>query len=208
MIILNNDIFKDFSIVNKVADVDYFASHSNNNYASRNQPNSKLVKEDGVTGKRGEWVAYYALKPFFPDITEPDMNIYRPGSKNWNTDMQAGKIEFACKTCDQHTIDGFTLSWIVQRQDKTGYGRDLRFYGKDNQNDLFIGIELNKDATSGHIAAIIPVKFIVDNKILALPGSTKMQEVKDAIYASHLTFFGIRRGFIHSSVFEFLKKYE
>jgi hypothetical protein len=103
-----------------------FAKACNNNYSKRGQNDKQKKIRDSFEGKIGEWIVYNRLARFFADLTRPDMQIYGRGQKGWESDLFAEDLEFAVKTCKRSSWE----SWIFQREDEDGFGRDEGIYGE------------------------------------------------------------------------------
>lgn len=108
-------------------------------YATRNQFDNKKRKRDQITGKLGEFAVYLFLKDKYPDLTEPDCNIYEKKNKTWDFDLKAKDINIHVKTQDYASSLKYSLSWTFQKNDK-----EIFKSNSDNQYVAFVSADIDK----------------------------------------------------------------
>ncbi len=149
-----------------------------NHYNNRNQTNVKKKRKDQFAGKLAEWSVYLYLKDNGINISEPDMQIYKRGSKSFKPDMTVENISLHCKSC--HANSRYPVSWIFQKSDRNGIsGKDKEFYNKSN-NGLIFCCESNQKDNSVLIHWIIDKNIAID--LLEPPIVLQLKNIKECLY--------------------------
>ncbi len=198
---MDNNVFQVQNISEEIlVDCSEFAGLSNNNYDKRGQRDEIRKKEQCFFGKVGEWVAHSAIKPYFVELTYPNMEIYSGRSKTWSNDLMAGDVPFACKTCEWNGD-----SWVFQLSDEDGRGTDKEIFGQDTKDKLIVCVQLDIKKTSGRIRALIPLSQVRALDLFDEPRKTDLKGKKLVIYRFKLKYHGFV-DYLHPSVEEFLHK--
>jgi hypothetical protein len=189
-----------------------FAKACNNNYSKRGQNDKQKKIRDSFEGKIGEWIVYNRLARFFADLTRPDMQIYGRGQKGWESDLFAEDLEFAVKTCKRSSWE----SWIFQREDEDGFGRDEGIYGEDATDKIivFVSVFRGQDDENGreqltrrgYIRSITTLYEMRRLKLFGIPKLEHLRAYKDATYYGDLREEGFRTGIINPSVNELIER--
>lgn len=97
------------------------------NYAIRGQRNNTKIKNDIFVGKLGEWAVYNALKPHFPDLKEPDHNIYKGRKKSHGADLETedGAYKFAIKTQSMDSLEKYGNSYLLEKDSVAKFKNQL-----------------------------------------------------------------------------------
>jgi hypothetical protein len=170
-----------------------------NNYEDRNQYDIKTKISQNVMGKLGEKVIYDVLSPFLVNLTEPDLTVYEKKDKSWSPDLVSGDIRILCKTCYYGS-----QSWIFNKRDKKGYGRDSEFYDHP-EGKILVVAKMMTNGIYGQICGMIPVTLVHSYEMLGKPNKPELVGIKEAIYEMSLQLKD--GGFvnkIHPSVLEML----
>lgn len=72
---------------------------------------------DIVNGALAEIAVFNVLVDLFPDVTEPDFNIYDKSRKTFDADLKAGDLHFHVKGQSISSAERYTESWLMQRFD-------------------------------------------------------------------------------------------
>lgn len=204
---LTNNIFREIELSDeRMKAIRLFARSLKTNYHKRNQFDDVKIQGDSAIGKVGEWIAYEALLPDLPGISEPDMKIYTARQKSWAPDMVWRRAKIACKSCGIATVSYAGLSWITQHSDEDGYGKDEGIYGDDIDDTLFVGVEVFSSGDRGRIAMIVPVPFLHKWNMFEPTKKYDLRLYKHAINYSSFTCIGLRTGIIHPSVTELIER--
>lgn len=198
---MDERVFADISLNEEVqVECAEFAGLSNNNYGKRGQKDERRKKEQCFFGKLGEWVAHAALRPFFIDLSYPNMEVYEGRRKTWDNDLRAGEVSFACKSCEWNSD-----SWIFQKADEDGHGTDTEIYDPSAKDKLLVFVQLAFGNTSGRIRAIAPLSQIRKLDLFDEPRSNGLKGFKDAVYMFNLKYYGFVDK-LHPSVEDFLHR--
>ena len=196
-----------------------FANDYKENYHLRGQHDRQKKIMDCHDGKIAEWIVYHRLKPFFCDLTQPDMKLYKKGEKSWKSDLFAadGVLEFAVKACRRLGND----SWIFQREDENGMGRDEGIYSPDACDKLIIGVTIENrvkqrseedelrislPSMSGAIRTVLTLYEVRKRNLLEEPWKEELREYKDAMYYNSCNQHGFKTGIIHPTVTELVEQ--
>lgn len=159
-----------------------FAS-SFDHYKKRNQSNAFKIIEDIKVGKMGEIGAYMLLKETFPLISEPDYEIYPPGSKTFEADLSAENLNFHCKTQHILSANRYGISWVFQFNGN-GTGHRDPLFEVVGDNDYFVPMLLDGDKVI--IYGVIPVNILVQKELFKHPKLDYLKDIKRCIYLEDL----------------------
>jgi hypothetical protein len=152
-------------------------------YSSRNQFNNDKRKRDQVVGKLGEFGVYNYVSAKFPDLSQPDLNIYEVRKKSWDFDLKASNLNLHVKSQDVNQGKRYGVSWIFQVGDKEIFNPKLESYVSFTSVDL--------DTNTVKILGFVKVQDLHDKKLFKLPKLKHLQEMnKLAVYYSDLEPLG------------------
>lgn len=141
-------------------------------YAHRGQDPAKHYRMiiQLTNGKLGEELDYHTFLPYFPNLTQPDYQIYSKQDKSWDPDLvdATANIRLAVKTKDKRDADQWGPSWIFEKTDRKIFGAKL-----DNQNlDPYQYVCLNvvdPIAKQGRVLACVKLRWLHDNNLFEKP---------------------------------------
>lgn len=181
-------------------DCSVFAGLAKDNYDKRGQKDELRKREQRFFGKVGEWVAHAAIRPYFTELSYPNMEIFSPKEKSWDNDLYAGEVAFACKTCEWNGD-----SWLFQLKDDEGHGCDKEIFATNAKDKLVVCVQLDFDKHSGRIRSLIPLSQVKSLNLFEDPRKIDLRGKKLVVYRHALSYYGFLDK-IHPSVEEFLHK--
>jgi len=180
-----SSVFRMVSVTDKDAACKQFASESCNNYHLRGQTDSQRIEYQTRVGKLAEFVAHRTLRSVFPNISEPDMEIYPTAGKSFIWDMRDERYNFAVKGFDCSSFD-VPVSWTFQYRDTSNQGCDTHiFKRKATLNDYVVFVAIDMRNTSGRVVAVVPLRTLTEDHrfgLFELPVSVRLQKFKRVIY--------------------------
>ncbi len=188
-----------------------FALACSDNYDKRGQKNKQKVREDKFIGKMGELIAYYRLRDHLCELSYPSFEIFDKRHKSWLSDMSAGSLDIACKTCRRQNDP----SWIFQLSDDTGHGRDKEIFDEATDDKLVAFIQMNyplqdqsepAETISGSIMALAPLSQLRAKELFWDPRKEDLGGYKRAVYLFPLNFNKFAKPEIHQSVHDLIER--
>ena len=172
-----------------------FAYDSGYNYdyysKQRNQNNQDKKKEQNLIGKLGEVIVYRSLKSTFPDITEPDFDIYPPNKKSWKRDIfiKSTNTPVHVKSQGEESAKNYGVSWVFQWQNQNGKGgKDKEIFTK-NGSGLVCLVVIDLKQKRGQLFYCIKQNILVDNNLFDEPKLEKHRGYKKIVYSKRLAKF-------------------
>lgn len=123
-----------------------------------------------TNGKMAEEMAYATYRPYFPDLTPPDYQVYHKKDKSWTPDLisVASNIKIAVKSKDARDAKEWGASWIFEKKDRKIFGEKL-----DNQNldpnQYVCVVVINQSDRSGEVKACVGLQWLHDNNLFEKP---------------------------------------
>lgn len=152
---------------------------SKDEYARRNQTNAKTIIDQIATGKRAELAVYKFLTEHRIPCSYPDFHIYEAESKSFDPDLKAFNTKIAVKAMSHTQAERFGTSWIFQRSNKSGGGKDIEVFGKA-EGFVVLALDWKKRITLlGAPAVKIVLPKMRDPKKASLRGIKKALYYKD-----------------------------
>lgn len=146
-------------------------------YHNRWQSNSNKISQDHANGKIGEGVAFAFLKQYFPNISRPDMKIYRSSGKSWQSDLTdpVNNIHFAVKTQEINQAVRFGMSWVFQKTDKEVYGNSC--------DRLYVClVTIDRECSYAIVDAVVKCNWLHSHKMFKPLKISCLNSNKQAIY--------------------------
>lgn len=152
-------------------------------YAARNQHDKEAIINQHAAGKLGEWLVYDALHPYFPDMSEPDMEIYESNQKSWAPDLSAAGLDFIVKSQDKKSRQSYPESWTFQVSDKSGRGgRDKEVFDNPQPTSLCVFVSVDFRFAAGAIRGIIPVPILHKHELFRPPEKENLEGIKQTVH--------------------------
>lgn len=161
---------------------------SSNKYASRNQFNVEKIVKDIRNGKIGEEGVYQLLSATYPQLTQPDHNIYDKVNKSWDPDLKdaASGIRVGVKSQDIESAIHFGESWVFQFRAGQKYDVDTGIFGEKDDNHYVAFVALNVPKKTGEIRALVKVDWLHQNKLFKEMQKQTLRGNKVAVYYEDL----------------------
>jgi len=156
-------------------------------YARRNQSNISKIIEDIRNGKIAEEVVWSTLSKIYPNLSQPDFNIYDKKNKNWNPDLrdQSIPLKLAVKSQEIKSEIAYGRSWVFQY----GNGKfdcDTGVFGTIDDTHYVSFVSLNIPKRTAEIHAIVRIKWLHENKLFKPMKMKNLQNNKLAVYYEDL----------------------
>lgn len=135
--------------------------------------------EDIINGALGELAVNKLLKDAFPDITDPDFNIYDKSQKSYKADMQSGNKHFHVKSQSILSAETYGASWLMQRHDPTLKNPEHNHYMVPTVVDV-----KNKVVW---VYGVIPMKTLVSEGLVGECVVPMFRQTKVCIYLETIT---------------------
>jgi len=162
-----------------------FSENSTNNYSNRGQDDPENIKRQILFGKLGEFVAYRTIKQYAKGLSEPDVEIKEVSKKNYDCDMISDDYKFAVKSCSRNS--GLPFSWVFQKLDVNGYGRDkFIFKNSFKANEFVLMVVVDEKDHIGRVVASPSLYSLHMFGLFERTLSRKIRDYKMAIYWSSL----------------------
>jgi len=156
-------------------------SSSNQFYNTRGQHDSTKRFQDTMYGKLGEWGCYYMMTQRFPNLSKPDMNIYKVPQKGWNPDLSdpAVPIHIGVKTRDIEAKIKWSESWTFQKNDKRIFTDNI------DPNYYIACMLLDYPKRTVELRAIVKVQFLHAHGLFQQMDREYLNNTKCAVYYDH-----------------------
>lgn len=135
--------------------------------------------EDIINGALGEIAVNKLLKDVFPDITDPDFNIYDKSKKSYKADMQSGFKHFHVKSQSIKSAETYGASWLMQRHDPT--------LQKPEHNHYIVPTVVDVQNKVVWVYGCIPMKTLVSENLVGECVVPIFRQTKVCIYLETLT---------------------
>ncbi len=164
-------------------------SSSADKYARRQQFDVEKIKKDIFNGKIGEQGTWNCLSEFYPQLSEPDYQIYSKHQKSWDVDLKdPSGIKIAVKSQNIDSALSFGDSWVFQ----FGDGKkdcDQEVFKNPNEDDYVAFNSLNVPKRFGNIMAIVSINWLHEKNLFKPMQLKKLQTNKLAVYLEDLLEF-------------------
>lgn len=163
-------------------------SSSSDKYARRNQFNVEKIKYDIKVGKIGEQLVYDSLCSNFPNLSEPDYNVYDKKNKSWDADLKDLHTPFtlAVKSQDIRSELEFGRSWVFQHRVGKKFDNDVAIFDNSDNTHYVSFVSLNVPKRIGEIIAIVKVNWLHEHNMFKPMQLLKLQDNKVAVYYEDL----------------------
>jgi hypothetical protein len=144
------------------------AASSADKYARRQQSDTYKITKDIRNGKIAEVMVYETAVNVFPNLTEPDFNIYDKFDKSWAPDLKdsSTNVRVAVKSQDIESALNFGESWVFQFGNGGKFDCDTGIFNKNVDNHHYVSfVALNVAKRVGSIRAIVKVSWLHDKKL-------------------------------------------
>lgn len=162
-------------------------SSSSDKYARRQQFDVEKIMKDIRNGKLGEEGVYKFLSSKFPELSQPDHNIYDKKDKSWAPDLKdPSGIRIAVKSQDIESALSFGESWVFQFNEGKNYDCDTGIFKEQDDNHYVAFVALNVPKRFGIIKAIVKVQWLHDKKLFKEMQKQNLRGNKVAVYYEDL----------------------
>lgn len=159
-------------------------------YAGRNQFNVLKIEKDIMIGKLGEETVYQLLSPKFPDLENPDYQIYAPGDKSWSPDLLGKNYKLAVKSQDIMQSYSYGESFVFQNRVGSNYDVDKEIFGSNIDNNYVAFVLVNVPRKIATLRAIVKVSWLHEKNLFQPMRLARLQNNKQAVYFDQLEKFG------------------
>ncbi len=160
-------------------------------YAKRNQNNISKITNDIICGKVAEQYVYETLKEIYPNLSQPDYNVYEKKLKNFSADLsdESIPIKIGVKSQNFDSEQLYGCSFVFQGNIGKKYDSDTGVFGEKDDSHFISFVSLNMPKRIGEIRAIVKVSWLIDNKLFKPMQLKNLQGNKCAVYFSDLEAF-------------------
>lgn len=165
------------------------APSSSDKYARRNQSDPIKIAKDIRNGKIAEEMAYAKVVDKYPNLSQPDFNIYTKKDKSWDPDLKDAdsSIRVAVKSQDIESALHYGESWVFQFGNGGKYDCDTGIFGKSIDPDHYVCfVLLNVAKRVGSLRGIVKVQWLHDKKLFKSMQKQNLQGNKVAVYYEDL----------------------
>lgn len=157
-------------------------------YARRQQFNINKIQDDIRNGKLGELAVWQKLVNTYPNLSQPDFNIYDKKQKSWDPDLKDADsaLRVGVKSQDIKSAINYGDSWVFQFGNGKKYDCDTGIFGEAEDNHFVSFVSLNVPKRIGEIRGIVKVKWLHDNNLFKSMKLAKLQGNKVAVYLDDL----------------------
>lgn len=161
---------------------------SSDKYARRNQFNVEKIVKDIRNGKIGEEGVHQILSLTYPQLTQPDHNIYDKVNKSWDPDLKdaSSGIRVGVKSQDIESAIHFGESWVFQFRAGQKYDVDTGIFGEKDDKHYVAFVALNVPKKTGEIRALVRVDWLHQNKLFKEMQKQTLRGNKVAVYYEDL----------------------
>lgn len=162
---------------------------STDKYARRGQMNASKIRNDIRNGKIGEEGTWLKVSTLYPNLSQPDHNIYDKKEKNWDPDLKdtASNIRVAVKTQDYQSELDFSRSWVFQFGNGGKFDCDTGIFGKDLDSNHYVAfVSINVPKRTGELRALVKVQWLHDKKLFKEMKNPNLRGNKVAVYYEDL----------------------
>ena len=129
------------------------------------------------------------LSEFYPQLLQPDYEIYSKEQKSWDADLKdPSGIKIAVKSQNIDSALAFGDSWVFQY----GTGKkdcDQEVFNNVKEKDYVVFNSLNVPKRFGKIIAIVKIKWLHEKNLFKSMQIKKLQTNKLAVYLDDLLEF-------------------
>jgi hypothetical protein len=156
----------------------------------RGQYNIDAIKRQIKTGKIAETLVYSEISKDYPDLTEPDFNIYTKKNKSWAPDLKdkQSNLRLAVKAQEYESSLQYHESWVFQFNGGKNYDCDKEVFGENIADNNYVAfVLLNTPKRTGQIRAIVAIKWLHDKKLFQPMALRKFNVTNNklAVYYNH-----------------------
>ncbi len=156
-------------------------------YARRNQFDIEKIKKDIRNGKLGEQGVCNLLREKFPQLSDPDYEIYSKKDKSWAPDLNdPSGIRIAVKSQDIDSSINYGESWVFQYGGGGKYDCDTGVFKEVDENHYVAFNALNSPKRFGIIRAIVKIKWLHEKKLFKEMKVHQLRGNKLAVYYEDL----------------------
>lgn len=152
-------------------------------YASRNQHDIHIIKNQIFIGKIGEYAVYRFLKQYGLNVTKPDVKIYSH-IKNWDADLKLDNLKIHVKSQYVKQSQLFGTSWTFQ----CGVNDKDKLFTNYDDNDYISFVKVFDEYVE--IYSIIPFKTLCEKNLFKNPLKDSLKNKKKVVYKKDLTRMG------------------
>lgn len=159
-------------------------------YRSRNQFDKGKIIADIKCGKIGEYVIWNHLLNKFPNLSEPDINIY-VGNKSWDADLidKSQDLKVAVKSQDYLSSCLYGDSWVFQYNKGKKYDCDTGIFGNQEDKYYVSFVSLNVPKKTAIIRGVVKVSWLHKNNLFKEMKKENLKGNKVAVYLEDLEKF-------------------
>ena len=156
-------------------------------YARRNQFDVEKIKKDIRNGKLGEQGTHNILSSQYPNLSQPDYQIYDKSQKNWDPDLKdTSGIRVAVKSQDIDSAINYGESWVFQFGNGKNYDCDTAVFKEIDDNHYVAFNALNVPKRFGVIRAVVKISWLHEKKLFKEMKVHQLRGNKVAVYYEDL----------------------
>lgn len=157
----------------------------------RGQTNPETIMRQIKTGKSGEICVHEIVSKTYPNLSEPDFNIYiNKKDKSWNPDLNDPITGFTLgvKSQEQEQALLYNESWVFQFNAGKKFDCDKEIFGEDIDDNRYVAFVLvNTPKKTAQIRAIVKVKWLHEKNLFQPMALKKFNATSNklAVYYEH-----------------------
>lgn len=164
------------------------AATNKDKYARRGQMDLPNIIDQIRTGKIVEQMTYDKLVKYYPNLSQPDWNIYDRKSKNWDPDLSDPTTDpitkVGVKSQRVNVGENLGVSWIFEFRAGKNYDVDMGVFGPDAKKPghyiAFSSIDVMK--RRGEMHALLAVSTLHELNLFEAPKVERLRDNKVAVY--------------------------
>lgn len=156
----------------------------------RGQSNPEAIIRQIKTGKSGEVCVHEIVSKDYPNLSEPDFNVYEKKDKSWSPDLQdlVTGFRLGVKSQEMESALQYYESWVFQFNDGKKFDCDTEVFGNDlDPNHYVTFVLVNTPKKVSQIRAIVKVQWLHDKELFQPMALQKFKSTNNklAVYYDH-----------------------